>query len=291
MRLFFRILGGFILLFFIIVTYFHFLGTIDLRTQEAKNKPDEKRAKALLREMGEAHGILNWENINTYSAIYEQVFFGNLGSNSHGYPEDSVRFLLQYIPKTYDGKLEFISGENEEWSWGIQSGKSYVYRDGSGFKFREDKDIMFWIPTYQYFIEFPLRIQNATSFAYAGESEIDGKLCEGIIASWNTTKPQREIDQYLIWLNKRSKRIVKIEFTIRKIYNFLSGAAYFRDYKNYGGILLPSLIPVESNLLKDGFLHEMRILDFSINSFPMKELRPNRALSPLGDLTQKINLF
>ncbi|MFK8006847.1 MAG: hypothetical protein AB8H03_10760 [Saprospiraceae bacterium] len=283
MRLIFRILGGFILLFFIIVTYFYFLGTADLRTDLAKNEPNEIRAKALLQEMGEAHGIANWENINTYSTKFEDVFFGALGSNSHGYAEDSVQFSLKYIPKTYDGKLEFLSGEKEGLSWGIQSWKSYIYSEGNGHKFKEDPDITFWLPTYQYFIEFPLRIQNANSFAYAGEAEIEGKSCEGIIASWNTTAPQRDIDQYLIWLDKKTKRIVKLEYTIREMFNFLTGAAYFHDYKNYDGILLPSSMPVESNLLEEGFLHEMRILDFVKNTFPERELRPNRALVPMGD--------
>ena len=283
MKLIFRILGGFILLLIIIVTYFYFLGTVDLRTETAKNNPNEKLAKALLKEMGTAHGISNWENINTYSAEFEDIFFGTIGANSHGYTEDSVRFLLKYIPKTFDGKLEFLSGENTGVAWGIQSWKSYVTAPSQNNKFVNNNDITFWLPTYQYFIEFPLRIQNANSFAYAGEAKIDGKTCEGIIASWNTTEPQREIDQYLIWLDKKTKRIVKLEYTIREMYNFLKGAAYFHEYKNYDGILLPSSMPVESNLLEEGFLHEMRIIDFSKNGFPERELRPNRALVPMGD--------
>ena len=283
MKLIFRILGGFILLLIIIVTYFYFLGTADLRTKIAINEPNEQFAKALLQEMGNAHGISNWEKIKTYSTEFEDVFFGTLGAISHGYSEDSVRFLLKYIPKTYDGKLEFLSGENTGLTWGIQSWKSYVSVPPQNNKFVNNSDITFWLPTYQYFIEFPLRIQNANSFAYAGEAEIDGKNCEGIIASWNTTEPQREIDQYLIWIDKKTKRIIKLEYTIREMYNFLTGAAYFHDYKNYDGILLPSSMPVESNLLEEEFLHEMRILDFSKNNFPERELRPNRALVPLGD--------
>lgn len=283
MKLIFRILGGFILLFIIIIGYFYFLGTVDLRTEIAKNTPNEKLAKALLQEMGEAHGISNWEKLNTYSVKFEDVFFGTLGANSHSYAEDSVQFLLKYIPKTYDGKLEFLSGENTGVSWGIQSWKSYISTPDKNIKFKKSNDIIFWLPTYQYFIEFPLRIQNANSFAYAGAAEIDGKSCDGIIASWNTTEPQREIDQYLIWLDKKTKRIIKLEYTIREMYNFLTGAVYFHDYKNYDGILLPSSMPVKSNLLEEGFLHEMRILDFSKNNFPKSELRPNRALDPMGD--------
>jgi len=283
MKLIFRILGGFILLFVIIASYLYFLGTADLRTETAKNTPNEKYAKALLQEMGEAHGISNWKNVTTYSSKFEELFFGTLGTYSSPYLEDSVQFLLQYIPNTYDGKLEFLSGEEMGTSWGIQSWKSYTSTPRRSHKFEEDYNITFWVPTYQYFIEFPLRIQNANAFAFAGEKEIEGKQCEGIIASWNTTEPQRDIDQYLIWIDKATKRIVKLEYTIREMYNFLTGAAYFHDYKNYDGILLPSSMPVESNLLKEGFLHEMRILTFSKNNFQPRELRPNRALVPMGD--------
>lgn len=283
MRLIFRILGGFLLLFIIIIFYFYFLGTSDLRTKISIKQPRKEYAKELLAEMGKAHGIHNWDSISTYSSTFEDVFFGTYGKGSHGFAEDSVRFLLKYIPNTYDGSLEFLSGQNLGISWGIQSWKSYVSTPNQKHKFVDDKNIVFWLPTYQYFIEFPMRIQNANAFAYAGETTINGIPCEGIIASWNTTAPQREIDQYLIWVNKKNKRIVKLEYTIREMFNFLKGAAYFNNYKNYDGILLPSSMPVESNLLEEGFLHEMKILSFTKNKFPTKELRPNKALKVLGD--------
>ena len=60
MKLIFRILGGFLLLFLIVVCYFYFLGTADLRTETAKSSPNETKAKSLLKEMGVAHGIQNW---------------------------------------------------------------------------------------------------------------------------------------------------------------------------------------------------------------------------------------
>lgn len=283
MKFIFKILAGFLLLFLIVMGYLFILGTADLRTEVAKNSPNEKKAKLLLQDMAIAHGIANWDSIQTYSAQFEEQFYGPIGTMSHPYSEDTVQFLLNYIPNTYDGSLQFLTGGRTGITWGIQSWKSYVINPTKGLKFRKSQEIKFWLPTYQYFIEFPMRIQNANALAYAGEKEIDGQLCEGIIASWNTTEPQREIDQYLIWLDKTSKRIVKLEYTIREMYNFLTGAAYFKDYKNYEGILLPAKLPVESNLVKDEFLHEMQILDFIKNPIPQRQLRPNRALPELGD--------
>lgn len=46
---------------------------------------------------------------------------------------------------------------------------------------------------------------------YGGDKTINGNLCDGVLASWETTKPQRKIDQYLIWIDRETKRICKLE--------------------------------------------------------------------------------
>ncbi|MEM6803633.1 MAG: hypothetical protein AAF696_19670, partial [Bacteroidota bacterium] len=85
--------------------------------------------------------------------------------------------------------------------------------------------------------------------------------------------------------DKATNRIVKLEYTIRELYGFLKGAAFFKNYKDYGGIMLPSSLPVESSLQKKGFLHEMRLLDFTPNGISAASLRPRKDLKEQG--TQK----
>lgn len=257
-------------------------GTADLRNDTAKTSQDSQRAETLVREMAKAHGVEQWEKLNTYQATFEDEFLGFIGKNSKPFKEDKTQMELQYIPGSFDGKLRFLSGEDKGKTWGIQSWETYTQEENSPIEFNQDNDVYFWLPTYQYFIEFPARIQEATAFAYAGEAEIEGVSCEGVIASWNSTEPQKNIDQYLIWIDKESKRIVKLEYTIREIFNFLTGAAAFKEYKDYGGILLPSRLPVESNLQKEGFLHEMRILDFKADPVDIASLRPNKKLPISG---------
>jgi len=283
MRFIFRVLGGLILILVIIASYITIWGTQDIRTAIAIESPQPEKARALLQQMAEAHGVSNWDGIETYSVELEDLFFGQLGNYSHPFPEDTVQFLLTYIPNSFDGRMQFLSGEKNGLVWGMQSWKTYYNSQSKGFKFEENNGIKFWLPTYQYFIEFPKRILNADALAYAGEKEINGKLCDGVIATWKSTAPQIDIDQYLIWIDRSTHRIAKLEYTIREAYNFLKGAAYFNDYKNYQGIYLPSSLPVESNLLQDGLLHEMKISNFTKNPISQKELRPNLALKILGD--------
>lgn len=232
--------------------------------------------------MGEAHGMKHWGNIETYSVLLEDQFFGLIGKSAHAYKTDSARLQLDYIPGTFDGRLTILNGKKKDERWGVQSWQTYKKLPGEKLIFKKDKDAQFWVPTYQYFIEFPMRIQKATAFAYAGEQMINGVSCLGIIASWNTIRPQKDIDQYLIWINQENKRIVKLEYTIREQFKFLTGAVYYNNYQNYNGLWLPGNMPVESNI-KKGLLHEMRVLEFQPNQVSVEDLRPKPNLKVMGD--------
>lgn len=283
MKLIVKILGGIIALIVLIGLGLYFFGTTDLRTGTARTNPDPDKAKALILEMAKAHKIQNWDSVSTYSVSFLEDMYGMIGKSSNPFPEATSQFELSYIPDTYDGRLEFTDGPNKGMIWGLQSWQSYSVRENEAPVFEEDANIIFWLPTYQYFIEFPRRIQSATVLACAGDSVIDGIACDGVMASWNTLEPQRSTDQYLIWIDKASKRIVRLEYTVRDQLNFITGAASFKDYQDFDGMLLPTRLPVESNLLGEGeLLHQMEILDFRKNVLTQAQLRPDASLIPMG---------
>jgi len=280
----FKILFGIIVLLIMAYGMLYLFGTTDLRTESVKKDPQEAKAKMLIQEMAKSHMVDNWDSISTYTVRFQEEMFGVLGKSSNPFPEAKSLFDVSYIPNTYDGKLTFVNGKNKGLTWGIQSWETYTSKENENPIFTDDADISFWVPTYQYFIEFPKRILNADAFGYAGEQTINNVACEGVIASWNTIRPQRDIDQYLIWLDKATKRIVMLEYTIRDQYNFITGAAYFNEYKNFDGILLPTKLPVGSNLLGEGeILHQMDIINFTRNILSQKEIRPNPNLMAGGD--------
>lgn len=279
-----KVLTGTIALLILAYGALYFFATTDLQTESVKNDTQVDKAKLLLKEMAKSHMVENWDSISTYTVRFQEEMFGVLGKSSNPFPESKSLFDLSYITNTYDGKLTFVNGKNKGITWGIQSWNTYTSTENADPIFKSNANIKFWVPTYQYFIEFPKRILNANAFGFAGEKIINGISCEGILASWKTIEPQRNIDQYLIWLNKETKRIVKLEYTVREQYNFITGAAYFNDYKIFDGILLPTKLPVESNLLGEGeILHQMDIIDFTGNNLSQNELRPDSNLKVGSD--------
>jgi len=247
----------------------------DLTPKDSPSNLQENLARTVLQAMGEAHGISNWEKIDTYSINFSDDWYGFVGKNAHPYKESNVKMKMDYVHGTYDGRMRFIDGKKKGEIWGLQSWHAYKVIDDE-MTFKRDKNIEFFLPTYQYFIELPLRIQEATALSYVGSREVEGKSCEGVLASWNTLDPQKEIDQYLLWIDKETKMLVKVEYTIRDAYKFVSGSTLYQNYKDFNGLKLAMDMPVMSNLVKKDFLHRMRILEFEANKVPQAFIQPKK---------------
>ena len=100
MKFLLKLIGILLLVGILAFAGVYFFGTTDLRTDTAKNAPNEAKAKQLLQEMAAAHQIHNWNNLQTYSVTFEEEFFGSMGQSSHPYPEHNNQFKLSYIPNT-----------------------------------------------------------------------------------------------------------------------------------------------------------------------------------------------
>ncbi|MEL6193081.1 MAG: hypothetical protein AAFR66_13565 [Bacteroidota bacterium] len=251
----------------------NFFKMTDLRADYPIVSGEQAKAQQLMKEMGEAHNIHLWDSIQTYSVVYKDEFYGFMGNQGNPFKESNMTFSMNYIPGEFDGQMTIESGKEKGTTWGIQDWNTYIWEDGKAV-LKKDKNMQFWIPTYQYFVELPARIQETNVVEYVGSRDINGTKVEGVLASWNQVAPQKDIDQYILWIDAETKRIVKVDYTVREAYKFISGAAYFNNYKDYNGIILPSELPVESNLVKDGLLHKMSIVDFKPDQVEVRALRP-----------------
>ncbi len=163
------------------------------------------------------------------------------------------------------------------WSW--CSVEAWSVRER---RFKRDKDIEFWLPTYQYFIELPIRIQKATFVSFAGTGTMEGKTYDLVFATWNKAEPQRDVDQYVLWINRQTKLVDRVDYTVRDFFNFLKGTLFYNDYRDIGGLKIPFFMPVENKMGK-GNLHEIKVLEVKLNPFPKEELLPDKSLRYIGD--------
>lgn len=245
----------------------------DLRPSVYKYPNDTAKAKKLLEGMGTAHRNHLWDSIETYQVAFEEESFGFFGKKSTPFKELAMEFNLNYIPKTSTGLMEIKSGKEKGEIWGIQDGKTYQ-RKKENFILKENSAYKFSINTFQYFIEFSNRITEGNIIDYIGTKVIHGKTTEGVIVSWKKLEPQKNIDQFVIWLDTKTNLIVEIEYTVREKFKFAQGTAEFKEYREFNGFLLPTKIASRSNIKKKGYLHVKKITDFTPDLLPADDLTP-----------------
>ena len=250
----------------------------DIRTPEVVNTPNETKARDLLSAMAKTHHTDAWDQLSTYSIDLKDEFYGLTGKLGNPFPNNLADVELFYIPKTFTGQAHFKSGKWAGKGWGIQSWATYeIDKDGkTSFHSKNDKNIVFWLPTYQYFVEFPARIQEANLFRYAGTKNWKGQSLEGVFVSWKEAAPQKEIDQYILWLDQQTNRLEFVQYTVRDQGKWINATLYFKDYKMTEGLLLPYLMEVQFGEPSDKkLLHQMEVLSFKPNPVAPEVLMPD----------------
>lgn len=259
----------------------------DIRPETSGVFWNEEKGRALLEKSARIHGVKHWKELETYEISISDQYYGWAGKLISPYPKNQANLRLQYIPESFTGRAIFDGGKWDKRIWGLQSWQAYILTPRGKIRLDRQKDIAFHLSAYQYFIEFPLRITEAPIVAYIGEKMERGQTYRRVFATWKSPKAQQELDQYIIWINARSGRIEKLEYTLRDLHKSLYATAYFRQYRKVsGGLLLPEYISISSPLQSGTWLHEWQLKNFVANPVVPEELGPLPRL-PLSTGTAK----
>lgn len=260
--------------------------TADIRTPEMTGSTDDQMAMKALKQMAQAHQVEKWDDIETYTFHLVDEYIGTMGKFSSPYPKGKAVLELSYIPQTYTGRGVFQEGKWKEKVWGIQSWETYsnAEMETGIFHKKPDKQIQFSIPTYQYFIETPWRIFEASIVRYAGEREKNGEQYNLVFATWETEKPQKDMDQYLLWINKATGVLDLIQFTVRDAGGWVHCTFYYDHYESLDGLLFPTEMTVKLfGPEKDKVIHKMVVDHIQIDALPRESLLLDPLLETNGN--------
>lgn len=257
----------------------------DLRPRAMPEIMDSEEAKELLEAACKKHGLTVWKEHKTYTVTLKDQFQGLKGWYANAFGENPVELQGTFAIGRFEGELEFLSGKKKGEIWGFMNGKTYRILPGGANITKENKNIRFWVPTIQYFIEFPLRILEADAVAYAGEESRNGEICDKIIVSWNSLEPNKHMDQYLIWINRNSGMIDLIQYTVRDYFSWYRGTTIFNGITNFEGVLIPTDMPVYAKHPDKGKVHHMRLENFRfLDSDDIPEAMDNTQRDSLNQL-------
>lgn len=234
----------------------------DLRTDfnksEGYSDSNQQKGRELLLNVNKTVGINKLKDFKSYTVMFSDEFLNFSGAFANPYKNKKTKFKLDLTPRSFDSKMTYLNGKEQGRINGMTDWRTY-YEEDDKIEYKKDKRTQFWLPTYQYFIEFSMRILEADKISYAGSQTYNNKNYNLVLASWGSFAPQGKIDQYLIWISKESNRIEILQYTIRDMYGFIKGVTFMEDYKVFNGIQFPTNMRVKSRLNQKKLMHNMRI--------------------------------
>lgn len=277
----------------VVAIAFSMCKTSDLRTSDIKKQgitaENSARGRAILQESLDSMHLEIWAKYPTYEATCTDRWERQMGLQlSPWRGENGAKLRIRCALNTFDSQVEWLEGQMKGEKLGIQSWQLYRQMPGSpAEKLAADKDLNFILPTMQYFMELPSRLSHAPIVAFAGEKAEKGQVFDLIFVTWESPEPNRN-DQYLLYINRKTKRVERVTYTIRD--NFMTtpksfyGTALYSDFRQVEGVWLPFKMDVFpfgwTSKMK---VHTFEIQDFRFGAFPLDSLYPFQDLPRVGD--------
>ena len=227
---------------------------VDIRPAQLKNKiskEDLSSGKALLQEMQNAYGGKEkWLSFQTGSYAQTADWYEDK-LNTAAWDTLPQQFQMTSILGTDDSEFTLLNGPNTGQTWGVKDWKSYQKSADGSKNFVHNEKYHHKLIYKNYWFQFPYRIGEAPIIAYGGERIVEGKKYDLLFATWGSEKANREYDQYVLYLNKQTRMVEWLNFTLREKFKFIHITARFADFKSVNGITVPF-----SQYIKVGYPNE-----------------------------------
>lgn len=204
-----------------------------------------EKGRRILNRSVEAHGgVERWQQSGPIIIRFSDEWPGFLNRSLFmPWPENPMQASMYIVPGKDDARIVMQKGESRGQFMGLQNWIPYTGQSEDGLSSRVElepgnDDIKFWVPTLNYFLQLPFRIGEADVVAYAGEKELDGRVFELVFVSWNRAEPQEMVDQYLLWIEKKTGYIEYATYTVRDMGGFVTGTMHYSDFRNQDGLVI-----------------------------------------------------
>ncbi|WP_109301368.1 hypothetical protein [Aquimarina sp. AU474] len=279
-----------LLLFTFVITTFQSCKIADLRTSAINNSTPDREQKAidLLNKTIKNQNLDILVNSKTYSYKIKDNWKGVLAL-MNPFPKDNELMEMRFRPKSFDSQFYYVNAKNRI-IYGVQSFNYYKIDRTGNLKFKDKKSISFSLPAIQYLFELPIRIKDAPILKYAGIKKIEGVTYDLVYATWKSLEPNKEFDQYVLYISQKTGLLSFASYTVRDSYlpspkNIYGSIRYEDMQENADGIKYPAIIYIQINGLKskNKWTRKMTLKDLKLNDFEVSLLYPNKKLNFLGD--------
>lgn len=236
----------------------------DIRPDSLKSttRPDaDARGRQLLAEVITAHGGLDrWKQAKTVEVTARDHWEHWMGR-------------LMFMPQKESGQLmrwqtslggdqvfiEMLESPTKGEKWVMQDWPLYRAAPGGQPDYGAGKKIHFYVATMNYALQLPFRSANAEVVRYGGQGSLRGKQYDLIYTTWHAAEPQKDTNQYVLWVDPVTHELAYLQLTDRELMKGAAGMMGFSGWKTIDGFKVPSRITSYKDAEKNVVLHDLRI--------------------------------
>jgi len=209
----------------------------DIRPESIRDgitEASRQRARALIDAVEVAYGRDRWREVTSAEMVMSADWRTPVRSWVSGWKINPQRFHLRATPT--EEALTFLNGPREGEVCVVRSGKLRC-----GGRDVEDALLTWKIVVKSYWLQFPFRIGEASVVASAGPETIEGVTYERVFGTWKDAAPQRDVDQFVLYVHPKSHRIEWLHFTVRDKAAPMATTIRWTGFETYDGILQPQV--------------------------------------------------
>lgn len=254
-----------------------------LRAPTVEGEAAAARSLAAVRQ---AHGAASWSRSQTMEVVfYDDWPFALTRIALAPWSEPRQKIRGRLLRRSWTTELELLDGHDRGERWGLQSWNAWRAAPDSDPSFESSWLVSTVVAGLRYFLELPLPQDTATFVQTASSAEVAGKTYERLYVTWNRSEPQRDFDQYLLWIDPDSGLVARVDFTVRALSGFAVARARFEDYHDVGGVKLASRITIDG-VLPTGHtlpIHTLEVESRHFDEFEVAAIRPDPHLPEMGE--------
>jgi hypothetical protein len=247
---------------------------MDLVEDSTTEIPDRhKKGKQILNGCFDAHGwvegnssVISATYIDDWSVAPEPLRkYNNWPHLKQALQHDFLSFQLGY------SRARLLNGPAKNEIWGIDRKVPYKIIDGK-INQVDDPNMVPALVGKEYFVQLPYWIKKVPITIYVKDTVLQDKAYHLVFGTWKTQKANHTFDQYVYWINKKTKLIEIVQYTVRVVDPKAVGFVVFSDFREINGMVIPFVHRLGYLPTLEGLIHEMRFQSIVLNP---KGLSPN----------------
>ncbi|WP_299530492.1 hypothetical protein [Ulvibacterium sp.] len=241
---------------------------VDIRPREIRDwvgdatleiRDRNKRGRQLLNECFDAHGWVAG-NSSTISATYIDDWsvapeplrrYNNWPYLKQALQHDFLSFKLGH------SRAQLLNGPSKGEIWGIDHAMPYKIINGEMNRV-EDSNMVPALVGKEYFIQLPYWTKKVPLVAYVKDTVHQGQPYHLVFGTWETPKVNPRFDQYVYWINQKTKLLEIVQYTVRVVDPSAVGFVVFDDFREVDGVSIPFVHRLGYLPTSEGLIHEMR---------------------------------